>query len=729
MYSLPGQPPVLDAGVVKVVAPEIQIEEVESPGAASTSSYHLHLTPESRSQSFHISQEISPLEAQLTTAKSQKSSIDVAKDTTPQEPSSEDDFSQERQSEHTSQIVEDATIAARFADSDVQSSTPENVPEDSLNKEAGPTVSRSVSDSAHKRVTMSRASSSVGLEIERLEVTPVAPLTLPSPLESKPERRSLDRIEQPEIPRGTQRDIDSYYPDDEILPVVDTAQVVRVARDPTDLPPAARSLGKHEALLEELEGYTTMVAAKARPDATDDKLRRAGRRKIVLQKHTMQITQLSINGLFIFCTWWWPRYYYVLLPFITATVALNVVMIFNLLILKLKQVFWPVTYTVPETPESFAYIIPCYNETKEELLKSLNSLADQQGIEEHKRAVMIVVDGRVRGPKMEKTTAQYLLDDILTHKTERRYLRGAYLAWDQQYMDVVIQKGVFRGLPYFCVVKQQNQGKRDGLIVARSFLYNFNIRQQKPSVIFNNKFFAEMAAWLIESGIEKVDHLIGMDADTEFDKNCVLNLLKESRHPKTVGVCGYVSVDWSQGRWNLWRLYQNTEYTIAQCLRRLHQSKVTKKVSCLPGCCQLLKVCEETCGQEVLIEKFGYCPTVKDGLLKHIRATASEDRNHVCHMLSARPESQTRQALAAKSVTDVPHSWSVFLSQRRRWTLGATSNDLLLTFAPGVNWFERIVAFVNVITWYFNPFIIASLASFILACTSKFYETREYGKS
>jgi chitin synthase len=104
---------------------------------------------------------------------------------------------------------------------------------------------------------------------------------------------------------------------------------------------------------------------------------------------------------------------------------------------------------------------------------------------------------------------------------------------------------------------------------------------------------------------------------------------------------------------------------------------------------------------------------------RQIRATASEDRNHVCLMLSTFPKAQTRQAIRARAYTDVPHSWSVFLSQRRRWTLGATVNDLFLVFAPGVLLFERILAFANVTTWFLNLFIIACIASFIKACTCK----------
>lgn len=88
-------------------------------------------------------------------------------------------------------------------------------------------------------------------------------------------------------------------------------------------------------------------------------------------------------------------------------------------------------------------------------------------------------------------------------------------------------------------------------------------------------------------------------------------------------------------------------------------------------------------------------------------------------MLTTCPEAQTRQALRAKAYTDVPHSWSVFLSQRRRWTLGATSNDLLLTTARHCQWWERILAFSNVLTWTLNVFVIASIGCMIVAFMSQ----------
>ena len=418
----------------------------------------------------------------------------------------------------------------------------------------------------------------------------------------------------------------------------------------------------------------------------------------------------------------WAEYYYLYLPFICMPVALNVIMIFNISMWKIKNLIFKPKYIIPEAPETMVLLMPCYNETYEECTKSLDSLVNQVNIDDHKKAIMIICDGKVRGPGMEKSTGQYLNEDILVDQTERKMMKGAYVAWDGQMMDIEVSKGYYKGVPFFCIVKQQNQGKRDSLIVIRSFVYKFNLRHEQPKVIFTPEFFSEMSDWLVDDAeMDVVDHLIGMDADTVFEEDCISHLVVESRHPGTIGVCGYVAVNFTDGNWDMWSIYQSAEYTIAQGLRRLHQSMVTHKVSCLPGCCQLLKVCDETCGDKVLVEDFGYHPKHTDGLLKQIRATASEDRNHVCLMLMEFRHAKTRQALKARAYTDVPHTSAVFLSQRRRWTLGATSNDLMLFTSSPItfNFFERLVALSNVLTWTLNFFVIASIACMINAFIRK----------
>ena len=422
----------------------------------------------------------------------------------------------------------------------------------------------------------------------------------------------------------------------------------------------------------------------------------------------------------IFASWWWPTYYYLYLPFISFPLVLNCIMIASIIAFQIRNLFRPEKVNLPSSPEAMVMVMPCYNETHDECSRSLDSLVNQAGVERHKRAILVICDGKARGPGMEKTTADILLEDIFVEPHHREDIKEAYTAWDGVMMDVEISRGLYKGVPYLCIVKQQNQGKRDSLIVVRSFLHKFNTREKKPNHIFSQRFFNTMTRWM-ETGaaIMHVDCLVGMDADTIFDKNCISELIKESHYPNTVGVCGYVAVDFRRSFWTPWAIYQSAEYTIAQGLRRLHQSIATKKVSCLPGCCQLLLVSETTCGDHVLVDLFGYHPKHVDGLLKRIRATASEDRNHVCLMLTEHPKAQTRQALRAKAYTDVPQSWAVFLSQRRRWSLGATSNDLLLLLHRNTQWFERILAFSNVMTWCLNVFVIASVGCMIVAFISQ----------
>lgn len=466
---------------------------------------------------------------------------------------------------------------------------------------------------------------------------------------------------------------------------------------------------------------STQAALKPRLTDPDGSLAKKASRKILAQMLTFQTLLVLTNGFFIFFTWYFTRYWYALIPIISIAVALNTVMVISLTIIRSWKRLKPTERIVPATPESLILLVPCYNETQEELTRSLDSLIEQDKIDDHQQAILIICDGRVRGPGMSKTCADTLLDDVLTDKDDRRHFIGGYTAWDQQPMDLVVQTGRYRNLPYICLIKGQNQGKRDSLILVRSFLYYYNLRRSNPTTIMTPALFNHMTCWLDQTArMANVDALIGMDADTILKDDCIYELIQESRFPKTLGVAGYVVVDWKDKPWSLWRLYQNCEYTVTQTLRRLHQGRATHKVSVLPGACQLLKITEETCGDEVLVDHFGKKPDLDAGLYRQIMASASEDGNHVCCLMTVRPHSQTRQALKSVAYTDVPHSWTVFLSQRRRWSLGASGNDWKLAFAPGILVFERILSFMNTVTWFITPFLFTAYATFIYVLVSEY---------
>lgn len=463
--------------------------------------------------------------------------------------------------------------------------------------------------------------------------------------------------------------------------------------------------------------------AKLRWDS-EVELKRVSRSLLRLQKWSLIVGLALLNGGLIYvCLRFWQVYYLsvVLLSTNTALQALMIVCIAGhflftgtLRLCRRRRNKSTRAETPPTVLEKLVLLLPCYNETREELTRSLDSLVAQKGIEQHPRVILIVVDGKVRGPGMSKTTQAYLTEDILDGDEERSFDNG-YRARDGLLMPVKTQTGRYKGVPYVLVAKSFNQGKRDSLCAARSLLFHFTQRTQNAVTMFSNELFEHVCQALVQNGVDRVDYLAGMDADTVFDEHCVAEMMRAiRRRPRLVGVCGHVCVDFAGSNFGLWSLYQSVEYSQTQGLRRMFQSRITGKVNCLPGCCQLLRVQEATFGEAVLRERFGYCPKPNDVLTKQIMGSYSEDSIHASLIFSLYPDRQTAQALRAKAFTVVPQSWRVFLSQRKRWALGSVSNEWVMIFRPGIILVERIQSLVAVTTWAITPFIMAAVAQLVV---------------
>ncbi|KAF9701679.1 hypothetical protein EKO04_000857 [Ascochyta lentis] len=412
------------------------------------------------------------------------------------------------------------------------------------------------------------------------------------------------------------------------------------------------------------------------------------------------------------------RFYWILLPITLFRPFVDSTEITLLVIFYLIRRLYPTPPKVPDTPENLAYLLTCYNETSTELTRSLASLADQQNLETHNKAVIIVCDGRCNGRGMEKTTADQLKEDVIENATTTS-IPSAYTAWDGKPMDVELIRGTFKSLDVLCIVKEENRGKRDSLILIRSFLHKLNqqaTNPHQPIGIFSPQLFTHMRHFFQSLSMPTVQHIIGIDADTRFDPHCITNLVQTAREsPKIVGVSGFVLADPTiTSPFSLPFIYQTTEYRTGQIRRRFRQSLMTRKVTCLPGCCQLLRVVEETCGDE-LLSRFGYYPLESDTLFRTIQSMTSEDRDHICLMLQMHKDVQTRQCLAARAYTSVPHSAVVFLRQRRRWTLGPIVSDSLLALRGETGVAERMAAVASVWNWastlsmLFAPFFRAPL--------------------
>ena len=410
----------------------------------------------------------------------------------------------------------------------------------------------------------------------------------------------------------------------------------------------------------------------------------------------------------------YEKYWYAFIPILGFSSLLNSYSSINLWIRKIISSY-DYLKTFRNNKTSFVYIIPTYNESEDEIKGTLDSLSNQILSHNDNKLMIIICDGKVIGKGNTKTTDKILVENILKNNiSDKISFQEAYSTWDTEYNNLDAYDGLYNGIKYILLVKENNYGKRDGLVLIRRLLYQYNQKRNEHPLI-KNEFLNYIFNKLSLIFNNDIEYIIGTDADTIFERNCSEELIKEiERRPNTVGCVGFVNV-YSKTlceKFNLFTLYQYAEYIFAQCLKRQQQAIITHKVNCLSGCVQILRVCGETCGDKILT-KFNYKPIFSDNIFDHIRSYASEDRNHVCLMLSEYPSTETTQTLYANAYTTVPLTLNVFLSQRRRWNLGTITNDMLILTKPGIVLYERLSAFSNILSFIISPFILAATVIFI----------------
>jgi chitin synthase len=450
------------------------------------------------------------------------------------------------------------------------------------------------------------------------------------------------------------------------------------------------------------------------------------------QKYLIVFVLLSINTILSTTFLFYPNKWYVYLFLLALASGINA---FSAILIIGKHIIFPshpsnkiskelnlIVKDARIVPRNYVYIIPCYNESEEELRWSIQSLLYQRHVGGDKRALLIICDGKVRGKGNLETTDEILKRMLkIASETSEYY---TYTTWDKSLNIITLFYGNIKhqteNVPFILIVKNANYGKRDSLVLARTFCYKYNLLLANPTNLKCNKEENDdsMLLYAMMQKLDyiynsKIDYIIGIDADTIFDYNCSYELIKSIEEDASIyGCVGLVEVSPLMNKFSFLVLYQYAEYIFAQSLRRYAQANITKKVSCLSGCVQILRIAEETCGEKIL-EAFNYLPKEEENILCHIRSYASEDRNHVCHMLSMYPYAKTTQNVCAIAYTNVPSTIQVFISQRRRWCLGANANDLMLVYLPGINIFERISSGVNVITFSILPFILIATVVFL----------------
>jgi chitin synthase len=427
-----------------------------------------------------------------------------------------------------------------------------------------------------------------------------------------------------------------------------------------------------------------------------------------LQKYIFVFLLLLINILLCYCLAEIHDYWYLYLIVLTPNSFFTILMILTIFI---SGFFY---FCKKENKQiinkNILYLLPCYNESYDELNNTINSFIDQVNLFRINKILIICCDGMVTGKNNCMSTNKILEQILKDYIIETIYYKDAYKTWTNEYNNVYLSYGKIRNLPFVLIIKENNIGKRDSVTLIRrnSYLYNNKNNSELFCQPFNDltNFNKQLFNIFQKYNINNIDAIIGTDGDTILHNECATNLIDELYNYKDdslMGVAGFIKISNNMNPYSLWTIYQHTSYYYGQLLVRLHQSRITRKVNCLPGCVQIFKVCKETCGYEIL-NIFNNLPDENELLHRHMRAHMGEDRMHVCTMMHMYPYIKTKQSINAFVYTKVPNTWKVFLSQRRRWNMGANSNKLLLLSRSGINYYEKLFTFVSVLGWFFTIF-------------------------
>ncbi|KAJ3014114.1 Chitin synthase, class 3 [Thoreauomyces humboldtii] len=381
-------------------------------------------------------------------------------------------------------------------------------------------------------------------------------------------------------------------------------------------------------------------------------------------------------------------------------------------------------------------MVPCYSEGYDSLRATLDSLAKAYYPSTHK-TLFVIADGLVQGSGNDRSTPDYLVDMMevderfvkddprknglpeafsyvaIADGSKRKNFARVYAGWYRYAITEESKSSSARNkshsanmtgtlsrtltkrksgkVPMILVVKcgneeerdpvkgaakPGNRGKRDSQVLLMQFLSKVMFDDRMTELEFD--IFHKL--WTI-TGLnpEMYETVMMVDADTRIYPDSLTHLIAcLKRDPKVMGVCGETKI---YNKWDSWvTMIQVYEYYISHHLSKAFES-VFGGVTCLPGCFSAYRIKAPKNGQWVpilanpdVVEE--YSENVVETLHTKNLLLLGEDRFLTTLMLKAFPKRRNVFVPQAICKTVVPDTFSVLLSQRRRW-INSTIHNLL----------------------------------------------------
>ncbi|BGP23539.1 chitin synthase, glycosyltransferase family 2 protein [Rhodotorula toruloides] len=410
---------------------------------------------------------------------------------------------------------------------------------------------------------------------------------------------------------------------------------------------------------------------------------------------------------------------------------------------------FPLADVVPQPPpdyEPFNYplahailLVTAYSESVEGLRTTLDSLSTTDYPNSHK-VILVIADGMVKGSGNSLTTPEIVLgmmkefvvppaevepySYVAISDGHKRHNMAKVYAGFYSYDDNTVERSKQQRVPMLLVAKvgnpaeqrdpkPGNRGKRDSQIVLMTFLQKVMFDERMTT--FEYEFFNSL--WRA-TGVspDRYELLLMVDADTKVFPDSVSRMVACMVHdPDIMGLCGETKIANKSDSWVT--MIQVFEYFVSH-----HQTKAFESmfggVTCLPGCFSMYRIKAPKGGDGYWVPILAnpdivqhYSENVVDTLHKKNLLLLGEDRYLTTLMLRTFPRRKMMFCPQAVCKTIVPDTFSVLLSQRRRWINSTVHNLFELILVPdlcGVFCFSmRFVIFMELAGTLVLPAAIA----------------------
>jgi chitin synthase len=386
---------------------------------------------------------------------------------------------------------------------------------------------------------------------------------------------------------------------------------------------------------------------------------------------------------------------------------------------------------LPENLDKFIICqVPAYTEDEESIRRAIDSMARMR-YDDKRKLLVVICDGMIIGQGNDRPTPRIVLDILGVPDTvdpEPLSFESLGEGMRQHNMGKVYS-GLYEVqghiVPFMVVVKigkpsevsrPGNRGKRDSQMVLMRFLnrvhYNLpmsplelEMHHQIRNVIGVNPTFYEFVLQV------DADTIVAQDAATRM----VAAFLADTR---IIGLCGETGL--SNAKRSAITMIQVYEYYISHCLTKAFES-LFGSVTCLPGCFSMYRIRSSETGKPLFVSREvvdSYSEIRVDTLHMKNLLHLGEDRYLTTLLLKHHPAYKTKFIFNSHAWTVAPESWTVFLSQRRRW-INSTVHNLIelipLEQLCGFCCFSmRFIVFVDLLSTVIQPVTVAYIVYLIV---------------